>query len=255
MNKIPNNIAELLEQKLIEYKHASFITNDPIRIPHLFRKKEDIEIAAFLTALISWGNRKSIIQSAHQLMHLLQHRPYHFVMQYSTADNKILRQFYYRTFQAEDLIFIIRALHKYYQNYSSLEDIFVGKSIVEGIHQLREQLLSVAHLRRSEKHLPDVKKGSAAKRINMFLRWMVRKDDIDLGIWIRLHPSQLIIPLDIHTARVSYALGLIDNQRSHLKNALQLTHLLKTLDANDPVKYDFALFGMGVFGFQIADCS
>ncbi|GAB4454168.1 MAG: TIGR02757 family protein [Bacteroidia bacterium] len=246
-NKVPSYIAQLLNEKVIQYKQPTFIQHDPISIPHLFDTAQDKEIAGLLTAIISWGNRKSIIQSAKQLMQLLQYRPYEFVMNYSISDNKILKQFYYRTFQPDDVIFFIKALHKYYSNHHSLENIFISENIVEGIHQFREEMLKVRHFKRSEKHLPDVKKGSAAKRINMFLRWMVRKDEIDFGLWKNISTRQLLIPLDIHTSRTAYDLGLLDNTNNHLKNVIQLTELLKTLDENDPVKYDFALFGIGVF--------
>lgn len=247
MNKIPLHIADLLNEKVIQYKQAFFIQDDPISIPHLFNNRQDVEIAGFLTALISWGNRKSIIRSATQLINIMHYQPYNFILNYSRVDNKYLKSFYYRTFQPADTIFYIKALSNYYKNYDSLEEIFVGEKVVTGIKNLREELLHTPHLKRSEKHLPDMSKNAAGKRINMFLRWMVRKDEVDFGLWEQLSPSELLIPLDVHTARVAYTLGLLKNQKSCLTNVLELTELLKTLDNQDPVKYDFALFGMGVY--------
>ncbi|GIV27922.1 MAG: TIGR02757 family protein [Bacteroidia bacterium] len=246
-NQIDASIAQLLNEKLKLYQRPEFISTDPIQIPHLFSQKQDIEIAGFLTAIISWGNRKSILHSAHHLMRFLNFQPYHYVLNYSSVDNKHLKTFYYRTFQGEDTIFFVRGLSKFYSTQDSLEIIFQGRSILEGIQHLREWFLQIPHSKRSEKHLSDVTKGSAAKRINMFLRWMVRKDCIDLGIWRTIDTSNLLIPLDVHTARTAYHLGLINNQNANLKNVLHLTHLLKTLDEKDPVKYDFALFGMSAF--------
>ncbi len=245
MNSISLEIAELLNKKLKQYKVLDFIKEDPITVPHLFTNLYDIEIAGFLTALISWGNRKSIIQSGIRLMKLLNHQPYYFVMNYSKTDDKILRQFYYRTFQPSDSIFYIRSLNHYYKKYDSLEEVFKKRSILDGIAELRTSLLQVRHVKRNEKHLPDVKKESAAKRINMFLRWMVRKDNIDFGLWKSISPSDLLIPLDVHTVRTSYSLGLLKSNKAHLQNVIHLTSLLKTLDEKDPVKYDFALFGIG----------
>lgn len=247
MNKIPTHIAELLNIKLKQYQSPAFIDEDPVSIPHLFDNPKDIEIAAFLTAIISWGNRKSIIKSAQSLMKLMQWKPHAFVMNYTPADNKLLKNFYYRTFQPEDTVFFIHALHRYYKQYDSLEKLFIGNTVTTGIQALRTELLYTLHKKRSEKHLPDIDKGSAAKRINMFLRWMVRKDEIDFGIWKNIHTSDLLIPLDIHTARTAQALELLPDNKSNLKNTLHLTALLKTLDPYDPVKYDFALFGMSIY--------
>ncbi len=247
MSKIPQYIAELLNEKVIQYKNVFFIQHDPISIPHLFNALQDIEISGFLTALISWGNRKAIIQSATQLMQIMHYQPYAFILNYSKVDNKFLKKFYYRTFQPSDTIFYIQSLSNYYKKYDSLERVFIGKSIIQGLKELRDELLQTPHIKRNEKHLPDINKKSAAKKINMFLRWMVRKDEIDFGLWKHISSSELLIPLDIHTARTSYALGLLKSTQANLQNVLLLTDLLKTLDGDDPVKYDFALFGMGVY--------
>lgn len=247
MNDVPTHIAKLLEEKVRLYKNQQFILQDPVCIPHRFERKQDIEISGLLTAIISWGSRKNIIRSAQYLMMLMSHQPYNFVMNYSAADNKVLKKFYYRTFQPEDTVFFVKSLHRYYSKYNSLEKLFANISIIEGIACMREELLKTPHLKRSEKHLPDIHKGSAAKRINMFLRWMVRKDEVDFGIWNTLKPCNLLIPLDVHTARAAYELRLLNNTQSHLKNVLLLTEKLKLLDSKDPVKYDFALFGMSMY--------
>ncbi len=247
MNKIPTHIAELLNIKLKQYQSSAFIHNDPICIPHMFSDPQDIEIAAFLTSIISWGNRMNIIRAAQSLMKMMKQKPYDFVMNYTSSDNKLLKNFYYRTFQGDDTIFFIRTLQHFYKHHTSLEKLFIDRTIIQGIEILRTELLRIPHKKRSEKHLPDIGKGSAAKRINMFLRWMVRKDEIDFGIWKNIHSSDLLIPLDIHTARTSHTLGILPNNKSNLKNTLYLTNLLKTLDPHDPVKYDFALFGIGIY--------
>lgn len=247
MNKIPLQLVELLNKKVQKYKTPEFILQDPISIPHQFHQKQDIEIAGFLTAIISWGSRKNILASAQKLMKIMNNKPYYFICNYSPADNKKLTTFYYRTFQPEDTLFFIKSLNRYYSRYNTLEKVFESQSVIDGIDNLRNELLKVNHLNRNKKHLPDVKNGSAAKRINMFLRWMVRKDEVDFGLWNALKPSDLLIPLDIHTARTAYSLGLLNNTQSHLKNVLHLTEILKTIDKNDPIKYDFALFGMSAY--------
>jgi uncharacterized protein (TIGR02757 family) len=247
MSRIPPEIVQLLNSKVHQYKQVSFIKDDPICVPHSFSTSENIEISGFLTALISWGNRKSIIASAFHWMKLMNNNPFEYVMNYSNTDNKRLRTFYYRTFQPDDVVFIIKALNHFYKQHKSLEEIFSGKSIEEGIVLLRETLLSIPHKKRSEKHLPDIKKGSGAKRINMFMRWMIRKDEVDFGIWKNIKTSDLMIPLDVHTSRTAYELGLLNNTKSEWKNVIYLTELLKELDNNDPVKYDFALFGISKY--------
>jgi uncharacterized protein (TIGR02757 family) len=239
-----NNVEELLESALKKFKKKSFIDNDPICIPHEFQNKEDIEVSSFLTALISWGNRKSIIEAAKKLIKLMNHKPYEFILNFNEKrDFKKLENFYYRTFKSPDLKFIIQALSTFYQNNHSLEKIFINsKNIETGIINLRETLLKTPHLKRSEKHLPNILNGSAAKKINMFLRWMVRKDNIDFGIWKKLKPSELLIPLDVHTTYSAYTLKLIPTHKANWKNVLTLTNFLKKLDPYDPIKYDFALF-------------
>lgn len=248
-----DTLRELLEQKTLLYHQPVFIEDDPISIPHLFSKREDIEIAGFLTAIISWGQRKSIIQSSRLLMKLMDDSPWHFVMNAGSGELKSLSNFVYRTFNGDDLLFLIEALRNLYQTHQSLEDAFISKTDTESmnmydcINLFRKRMLEVPHLPRSEKHLGHPGKGSAAKRINMFLRWMVRSSasGVDFGLWTKIKPSQLCIPLDIHVGRVARELKLLNRQQDDWKAVEELTAMLRSFDAHDPIKYDFALFGMG----------
>jgi len=248
-----DNLRELLEQKTLQYHQPVFIEDDPISIPHLFSRHEDIEIAGFLTAIISWGQRKSIIQSSRLLMKMMDDSPWHFVMNAGVAELKCLSKFVYRTLNGDDLLFIVEALRKLYRDHESMENAFVFKvdeasfTMFNLVNKFRERLLEVPHLQRSEKHLGHPLKGSAAKRINMFLRWMVRSSDsgVDFGLWTKIKPSQLCIPLDLHVGRVARELGLLNRRQDDWKAVEELTAKLRTFDENDPIKYDFALFGMG----------
>ncbi len=245
---------EFLESKYRLYNQVEFIKTDPISIPHRFTVKEDIEISGFLTALISWGNRKAILKSASVLMTFFENEPYHFITIASLSEFKRFEKFVYRTFNADDLLFLISALRTVYREKGGLEEVVSNSfqkhgSIKETIINLRETLLQTEHLARSEKHLANPAKGSAAKRINMFLRWMVRKDDrgVDFGIWQRIPASALMCPLDIHSGNVARAMGLLQRKQNDWKAVEELTGRLRQFDKNDPVKYDFALFGAGIF--------
>lgn len=249
-----SDLKRFLDAKVVHYNNVSFIKNDPISIPHQFSKKEDIEIAGFLTALISWGRRNLIIKSATKLMDLMDQSPFDFVM---NAGEKELRQIngcIYRTFNSDDLLFLIYGLRHLYQAAGGLEQVAVngfnkaGK-IKDSIAEIRALLLQTPHLMRSEKHLANPESGSAAKRINMFLRWMVREDKsgVDFGIWKSIPQSKLMCPLDVHSGRIARKLGLLSRKQNDWKATEELTLNLSLLDANDPVKYDFALFGIGVF--------
>lgn len=245
------DIKNFLDEQLIHFKNSGFIENDPIQIPHRFTNRKDIEIAGFLTALISWGNRKSIINNALRLMDLMHNDPYNFVINHKNADLNKLQPFVHRTFNANDAIFLIQALKSVYQNHGSLEELFIGKSMYDGIINLRNHLLKTPHEKRSEKHLANPERGSAAKRINMFLRWMVRKDasNIDFGLWQNIEPSELLLPLDIHTSKVARKLGLLQRKQNDWKAVIEITGQLKKFDPVDPIKYDFALFGLGYTQF------
>ena len=242
-----------LDAKVDTYNNPKFIESDPIQIPHLFSKKEDIEISGFLTATIAWGNRKSIINNAKKLMALLDHAPYDFVMHHQTNDLEKLLPFVHRTFNGSDCIQFIKSLQHIYHKHQGLETLFANHaktdSLQTAISKFKTVFFEINHLKRTQKHVSDPLKKSAAKRINMFLRWMVRTDNagVDFGIWKQLSPSQLSCPLDVHSGNVARQLGLLERQQNDAKALEELDSNLRQLDPIDPVKYDFALFGLGVF--------
>lgn len=246
-------LKSFLDEKVSEYNHPEFLVDDPICIPHLFSNKEDIEISAFLTATISWGNRKSIINSAKKMMELMEYEPYRFVMEFDPADSERLASFVHRTFNSEDLVHFLTALQHIYNTYGGLEAIFSrhagSNSLQLAISEFKAHFFEIPHPKRTRKHISDPAKGSAAKRINMFLRWMVRDSStgVDFGIWPSLNPAQLSCPLDVHSGRVARKLGLLKRKQNDAKAVEELDKSLRKLDALDPVKYDFALFGLGVF--------
>jgi uncharacterized protein (TIGR02757 family) len=252
--RIKEGIKELLDEKFHQYNSKGFIENDPVQIPHLFTQKEDIEIAGFLAATISWGNRKSIINNATKLMALMDNSPFEFVTQHTARDLKKFDEFVHRTFNGTDCVFFIRSLKNIYNKQDGLEAAF-SKGIKKGdvdiknaIIHFREQFLKPIHLKRSDKHVSNILKNSSAKRLCMYLRWMVRSDNkgVDFGIWKSISPSQLCLPLDVHTGNVSRKLGLLKRKQDDWKAVEEITSVLRKLDPKDPVKYDFALFGLGV---------
>lgn len=246
-------LKSFLEYKVVEYNTPQFIDSDPIQIPHRFTKKEDIEIAGFLTATIAWGNRKSILTNASRLMDLLDNSPFDFVMNHREEDLKHLEKFVHRTFNGMDLQFFIHSLQNIYLNHSGIEGIFTKyateKDLQKSIHMFKTIFFELSHLPRTEKHVSDPQKNSAAKRINMFLRWMVRKDysGVDFGLWSRIIPAQLSCPLDVHSGNTARKLGMLKRKQNDAKALKELDLMLRMLDPVDPVKYDFALFGLGVF--------
>lgn len=246
-------LKEFLDFKVAQYNTPEFIETDPVQIPHLFSRKEDIEISGFLTATISWGNRKSILKNANFLMELLEHSPYEFVMQHSEDDLEKLQQFVHRTFNGMDLAYFIKAFKYIYSQHGGPENIFSKHSnkdsLQPAIHEFKKIFFELPHEKRTEKHVSDPLKNSAAKRINMYLRWMVRNDEnnVDLGIWTNLSSSQLSCPLDVHSGNVARNLGLLKRKQNDAKALAELDSSLRKMDPLDPVKYDFALFGLGVF--------
>lgn len=246
-------IKSFLDFKVEQYNTREFIETDPIQIPHKFSKKEDIEIAGFLTATIAWGNRKSILKNASHLMNLLDNAPHEFVMGHKEQDLMVLENFVHRTFNGIDLQYFITALQDLYLHHGGLEGVFTTyaekDSLQLSIHNFKKLFFSLPHLSRTEKHVSDPLKNSAAKRINMFLRWMVRKDpaNVDFGIWETLSPAQLSCPLDVHSGNTARKLGLLKRKQNDAKALAELDRSLRKLDPEDPVKYDFALFGLGVF--------
>lgn len=246
-------LKEFLDVKVLEYNRPEFIESDPIQIPHLFNKKEDIEISGFLTATIAWGNRKSIINNAKRMMEYMDHSPFDFVKNHQEQDLQSLLPFVHRTFNGTDFITFVKGLQHIYNNHHGLEQVFSvankQTSLQAAIHHFKKVFFEIEHQPRTQKHVSDPLKNSAAKRINMFLRWMVRTDQtgVDFGIWKTLSPSQLSCPLDVHSGNVARKLGLLKRKQNDAKALRELDENLRILDATDPVKYDFALFGLGVF--------
>ena len=246
-------LKEFLDAKVLEYNHPKFLEYDPIQIPHRFTQKEDIEISAFLTATIAWGNRKSIINNATKLMGLMGNTPYDFVMHHSKEDLERLSPFVHRTFNGLDLAYFVSSLQNIYKNHGGLETVFTQyqtkDSMQPAISRFKEVFFELPHPSRTQKHVSDPNKGSAAKRINMFLRWMVRDNNtgVDFGLWKDIEPAKLSCPLDVHSGNVARKLKLLKRKQNDAKALLELDKSLRKLDATDPVKYDFALFGLGVF--------
>lgn len=250
------DVQELLEAKVQEFNSVNFIQSDPIQIPRLFEKQQDIEISGLIIALIAWGNRTTIIRNGEKLVHLMGHQPYEFVMNYSSKDLENV-DFVHRTFNKFDLDFILRALQDIYRENESLESVFKQHIEIPGIKgrivSFRNRMLQVAHEQRTEKHLSNPVKKSAAKRINMYLRWMVREDNqgVDFGLWKHISPSDLYLPLDVHTGNIARKLNLLKRKQNDWPALEELMINLRKMDPNDPVKYDFALFGLGAFdGFK-----
>lgn len=244
---------ELLEEKFHLFNTTAFIEMDPISVPHRFSRKEDIEIAGFLTASISWGNRKSIVKDALSILKRMDCSPWHFITQATASEFQSFSSFYHRTFNGEDCIFFLKSLKNIYQHHNGLEHCFsetmnIPTDIRIGI--FRHRFLELPHDHHVEKHIADPTTGAACKRINMFLRWMVRKDNsgVDFGIWSNIHPSELFCPLDVHSGNVARKLGLLKRKQNDWKAVEELTAALRSFDPADPVKYDFALFGLGVSG-------
>lgn len=247
----PSELKEFLDEKVELYNNPNFITSDPVQIPHLYTLKEDIEISGFLAATIAWGNRKMIINNAHKMMQLLGNSPYDFVMNHTDEQLENLSQFVHRTFNGTDFTGFIKGLQHIYQNHNGLEAVFSQPtpSLQHSIATFKSHFFEIDHATRTEKHISDPLNGSAAKRINMYLRWMVRKDTkgVDLGIWKNIDAAQLSCPLDVHSGNVARKLGLLHRTQNDAKAVVELDTQLRILDAKDPVKYDFALFGLGVF--------
>ena len=245
-------LKEFLDEKADFYEQKEFIQNDPIIIPHEYEDKFDIEISGFIISIISWGNRKSIINSGYKIMDILESSPYDFIMNHSQKDLKRIKGSIHRTFNSDDLVFFIKSLKNIYTNYNGLEGIISnvknGNNLQERISNFKKIFFELNHLERTKKHLPDPLKGSAAKRFNMFLRWMVRsnKKGVDFGLWKSILPSELSCPLDVHTGNIARKLSLLKRTQNDSLALNELDKKLREMDKNDPVKYDFALFGLGI---------
>ena len=253
MKSKKEELKEFLDEKVEKYNQPDFIEHDPISIPHRFAIKEDIEISGFLAATISWGNRKMIIRNAKRMMELMGNSPYDFIMNHEDIHLEKMMGFVHRTFNSNDFTYFIKALQYIYQKKNGLEGIFneyrTKDSLQPAIHNLKKTFFELPHPSRTVKHISDPFKGSAAKKINMYLRWMVRKDNkgVDFGLWNSISPSILSCPLDVHSGNVARKLGLITRNQNDSKAVSELDANLRELDIQDPVKYDFALFGLGVF--------
>jgi len=245
-----NEIIDLLEKKYTEYNKASFLEEDPLQIPHLFQKKQDIEIAGLFAAILAWGQRKTILNKCHELMDRMGNSPYDFIMHSSENDLKNLVGFKHRTFNDTDLLYFVDFLKRVYSTHESLEHLISSpfKDVYSSLVTLKEFFSnSTNYLSRTGKHMASPAKGSACKRLNMYLRWMVRKEGVDLGIWNTITPADLYCPLDVHVIRVAKKLSLLKRKQSDWKACCELTNNLRSLDPKDPIKYDFALFGLGVY--------
>lgn len=248
------DLQDFLDQKVAEYNQPSFIELDPISIPHRYSKKQDIEIAGLFAAVLAWGQRKTIINKCLELFEKMDHSPHEFLISHQENDLKAFLSFKHRTFTATDTLYFIEFLSQFYRKHETLEDAFLSgqgsdqaieKSLI-GFHRTFFDLPDAPS--RTRKHIATPERKSACKRLNMFLRWMVRQDDkgVDFGIWTRLQPKDLICPCDLHVDRVARKLGLITRKQTNWQTALELTTRLREFDPKDPVKYDFALFGLGV---------
>jgi uncharacterized protein (TIGR02757 family) len=254
------NLLELkayLDEAVACYNQPEFIAQDPISLPHLFTKPQDIEIIGFWVAVLAWGNRTTIIKKGKELLNLLDNAPHDFVINHQENDLKRFLNFKHRTFNATDTLYFLHFFRHHYQQFNSLEAAFTldfdakDENIEKSLIRFHEYFVSLADFpARTRKHIATPARHSACKRINMFLRWMVRQDDkgVDFGIWKTIKPSQLVCPCDVHVERVARQLGLITRKAMDWQTALELTHNLKKLNPQDPVQYDFALFGLGVVG-------
>jgi len=250
---VDKEIIDFLNDKVELYNNPSFIESDPIQIPHKYSLKEDIEISGFLTATIAWGNRKMIIKNALRIMELMGESPYDFIMEHDEADLDRFENFVHRTFNGKDLSFFVKSLKNIYTNHGGIERVFKdhssSDSIQPAISEFKKLFFSIDHPLRTTKHISDPLNNSSAKRINMYLRWLIRNDKkgVDLGIWNSITPSILSCPLDVHSGNVARKLGLLKRKQNDAKALAELDKVLRDMDKMDPVKYDFALFGLGVF--------
>ncbi|MDZ4666537.1 MAG: TIGR02757 family protein [bacterium] len=250
---VDSEIRAFLNQKVEQYNQLNFIETDPISIPHRYSRKEDIEISGFLAATISWGNRKTIVKNAHKMLDLLGESPHDFVLSAKQNHLNKLDHFVHRTFCGQDYQYFIKGLRHVYKNHRGLEGVFnkyaKPDNLQVAISEFKKVFFEIPHPLRTTKHVSDPQKGSSAKRINMMLRWFVRKDKqgVDFGIWHSISPAQLSCPLDVHSGNIARKLGLLSRNQNDSKACAELDQTLRILDPNDPVKYDFALFGLGIF--------
>ena len=250
-----NELKLFLNKKVDQYNQPFFIAADPISIPHKFIQQQDIEIAGFFAAILAWGNRKSVLNSCNTLMQLMDNQPYQFCLHHSKKELQALEQFIHRTFNTTDLLYCITFFKQHFTQHPSLEIAFTqwmnkkDETVENGLIGFHHYFFSLQDFpERTRKHIASPQKKSACKRLNMYLRWMVRSNEtsVDFGLWKQIKSSQLIIPIDVHVSRVAKKLGILTRTQNDWQAATELTTYLKKLDSKDPVKYDFALFGLGV---------
>lgn len=246
-------LKEFLDEKVQKFNQPDFIEDDPVSIPHRFKRKQDIEIAGLFAAVLAWGQRKTIIRKCHELMEMMGNEPYNFIRNHSDKDLKGLTSFKHRTFNTTDTLYFVESLRDFYSKHKSLEEAFFtskdDQTVEQGLIKFHNEFFSLDDFpHRTKKHIPTPERKSTCKRINMYLRWMVRSDNngVDFGIWKKIAPSQLICPCDVHVDRIGRRLKLITRKQTDWLTALELTDNLRRLDSLDPVKYDFALFGLGI---------
>jgi uncharacterized protein (TIGR02757 family) len=249
----PAELKEFLDEKVEKFNNPAFIQSDPVQVPKQFTQKKNIEIAAFLTATIAWGNRPAIIKNALRLMEMMNNRPYEFITDAPSSEFAVFNRFVHRTFNGNDCIYFVRSLQNIYANHGGLQRVFEKGFRIEG-----SAMAALIHFHsvffelrgeRTRKHVANVAKGASAKRLNMFLRWMVRNDNhgVDFGLWKNISPSALMLPLDLHTGNAARKLGILKRRQNDWKAVEEVTCALRKFDPEDPVKYDFALFGLGIF--------
>ncbi len=244
---------ELLEALHDKYNCEEFIDSDPISIPHSFSADNDREVAGFLAATIAWGNRKAIVKSARRMMECMDYAPYDFVLNAAESDLESLRSYVYRTFNGNDFVDFIRALQRICREYGTIGTLFQDsyarhKDMAAVLSEVRREFFSIDHSDHCTKHFSSIDKGAACKRLNMYLRWFVRRDNrgVDFGSWTKIPMSALYLPLDVHSGNMARELGLLTRRQNDWKATVEVTQTLKKFSAEDPVKYDFALFGAGV---------
>ncbi len=249
-----NDLKEFLDEKTDKYNHPGFIQTDPIQIPHLFSESQDREIAGFFAATIAWGQRSTIIKNMYQLLNLMDNAPYTFILNHKDAELDRFSHFKHRTFNGQDCVFFIQSLRNIYLKHGGLGSLFQKlylqyRNVFDTLSHFRKIFFEIPYPDRTQKHIANVLKGASAKRLNMYLRWFVRKDNrgVDFGLWYKIPMNGLYIPLDVHTGNVARKLELLKRKQNDWKATDELTLNLRKLDPNDPIKYDFALFGLGVF--------
>jgi uncharacterized protein (TIGR02757 family) len=251
MNSV--ELKEFLDSKVQQFNQPRFIENDPILIPHQYKKKQDIEIAGLFAAVLAWGQRKTIIRKCHELLVMMDNDPHSFILNHKLKDLKVLENFKHRTFNGTDILYFVEALRSIYKEHASLEKVFSvsqdEKTIEQGLINFHHRFFSLENFpARTKKHLSTPERKSTCKRLVMYFRWMVRNDNkgVDFGLWKSISPSQLVCPCDLHVDRVARKLKLIKRKQTDWETALELTDNLRKLDPVDPIKYDFALFGLGI---------